>query len=138
MASADARAYAKRAERDRAQRAGVEAFASGRAPSRGSSNRLLARGGGAWPPVDLDIATEAEIEPLPYVGGALARRIIGDREARGPFGSIDGLRRVPGVGASLAAKLAPHVTFSLTPRLGSAGEPFPVGSAGRTRGAQRP
>jgi hypothetical protein len=59
-------------------------------------------------PVDLDVATAAEIEALPYVGPALAARIVADRNARGPFGSLAGLTRVKGVGPSLADKLAVH------------------------------
>jgi competence protein ComEA len=35
---------------------------------------------------------------LPGVGPVLARRIIADREQRGPFGSIANLRRVKGIG----------------------------------------
>ncbi|MEJ7813022.1 MAG: helix-hairpin-helix domain-containing protein, partial [Gemmatimonadaceae bacterium] len=51
-----------------------------------------------------------------YVGPVLAARIVADRDSLGPFGSLEGLERVRGVGPSLARKLAPHVTFSLTPR----------------------
>lgn len=72
--------------------------------------------------VDLDVASTSEIEALPYVGAALAAGIVADRDARGPFGSLGGVTRVRGVGPSLAAKLAAHVTFSLPSRLGDAGE----------------
>jgi|SRR2546423_6195510 len=67
-------------------------------------------------PVDLDVATEKEIEGLRNVGPALARRIIADRDTFGPFGSIEGLTRVKGVGPSMVAKLDSSVTFSLVPR----------------------
>jgi competence protein ComEA len=70
--------------------------------------------GGA--PVDLDVATEAEIESLPRIGPVLARRIVADRAANGPFGSMNGFERVPGVGPALAASLAARVTFSGTAR----------------------
>lgn len=66
--------------------------------------------------IDLDVATEAEIETLRGVGPALARRIIADRDSLGPFGSLSELERVRGIGPALAAKLAPTVTFSLLPR----------------------
>jgi len=75
---------------------------------------------------------------LPYVGERLARRIVADREARGPFGSIEGLRRVSGIGASLAAKLAPHVTFSLRPRQDNAVETHVFRIRRRPRGDARP
>ncbi len=67
-------------------------------------------------PVDLDIATEKDIESLRYVGPTLAKRIVADRDSFGPFGSIDGLRRVKGVSSSMVAKLDSTVTFSLVPR----------------------
>jgi competence protein ComEA len=62
--------------------------------------------------VDLDRATEQEIDRLPRVGPVLARRIVANRDSFGPFGSIAGLRRVKGVGAATAERLAPLVTFS--------------------------
>ncbi|MFN2637685.1 MAG: ComEA family DNA-binding protein [Gemmatimonadaceae bacterium] len=67
-------------------------------------------------PVDLDVATEKEIEALRHVGPSLARRIVADRDSFGPFGSMEGLRRVKGVGPSMVAKLDSAVTFSLLPR----------------------
>jgi hypothetical protein len=67
-------------------------------------------------PVDLDVATEAEIESLRHIGPALARRIVADRDSFGPFGSRDGLLRVRGIGPSMVAKLDSSVTFSLLPR----------------------
>ena len=85
-------------------------------------------------PVDLDVASASEIEALPSIGAALAARIVADRDARGPFGSLDGLTRVRGVGPSLAAKLAAHVTFSRASRLGDAGETRRRPKSGRRRG----
>ena len=66
--------------------------------------------------VDLDVATAAEIEALRYIGPTLARRIVADRDSFGPFGSMEGLRRVKGVGPSIVEKLDSAVTFSLVPR----------------------
>lgn len=67
-------------------------------------------------PIDMDVAGPAELDRLPGIGPALAARIVADREAGGPFGSLKGLERVKGIGPSLASKLQPHVTFSLPPR----------------------
>ncbi|HZE07280.1 MAG TPA: helix-hairpin-helix domain-containing protein [Gemmatimonadaceae bacterium] len=67
-------------------------------------------------PVDLDTASEKEIESLRFIGPALAKRIVADRDSFGPFGSMDGLRRVKGIGPSMVAKLDSNVTFSLVPR----------------------
>lgn len=62
--------------------------------------------------IDLDRAGVREIERLPGVGPALARRIVADRESRGAFGGISGLDRVAGVGPATLARLAPHLSFS--------------------------
>ncbi len=66
--------------------------------------------------IDVDVATAAEIERLPRIGPTLARRIVANRDSLGPFGDLEGLKRVRGVGPALARILAPHVTFSLPPR----------------------
>lgn len=55
--------------------------------------------------IDLDLATEEELQALPGIGPGYARRIIADREARGPFGSLDGLKRVKGFGDKRVGKL---------------------------------
>ena len=67
-------------------------------------------------PVDLDIASAKEIEALRHVGPTLAKRIVADRDSFGPFGSMEGLRRVKGIGPSMVEKLDSSVTFSLVPR----------------------
>ena len=78
-------------------------------------------------PIDVDRASAAELEALPRVGPALAGRIVEDREADGPFGSLEGLQRVRGIGPAMARGLAGHVTFSGTPR------PSIAGRGGRDR-----
>jgi competence ComEA-like helix-hairpin-helix protein len=62
--------------------------------------------------IDADIAGPAELARLPRVGLALAKTIVADRSARGAFGSLEGLDRVPGVGPGLLRTLEPHLTFS--------------------------
>ena len=73
---------------------------------------------GATPggPIDLDRAQEWEIESLPKIGPGLAHRILADRDSLGPFGSLDELRRVKGVGEGVVSAITPYVTFSLSPR----------------------
>jgi competence ComEA-like helix-hairpin-helix protein len=63
-------------------------------------------------PIDLDTATQQEIESLPRIGPAFAKRIVANRDSLGPFGSIDALKRVKGMGKATLATLAPLVTFS--------------------------
>jgi hypothetical protein len=88
--------------------------------------------GGA--PVDIDIADLDELAGLPLIGPALARRIFTDRVENGPFGSIAGLERIPGITHAFARRLEPFVTFSLAPRLGGAGERRPQSKNGRRPG----
>ena len=85
------------------------------------------------PPVDLDISGIDEVAAIPFIGPALARRIVTDRIDNGPFGSIDGLERIPGITDAFAKRLAPFVTFSRAPRLGSEGERRP-----RSKSVRRP
>ena len=65
--------------------------------------------------MDLDIAGIDEVAAIPFIGPALARRIVTDRINNGPFGSIDGLARIPGITDAFAKRLAPFVTFSRAP-----------------------
>ena len=89
--------------------------------------------------VDLDVAPAASIESLPRIGPALARRIVEDRLARGPFRSLAGLDRVKGVGPALLKGIAPYVTFSPSGRPSTvAAVPPPEESAGRGKGRRRP
>jgi competence protein ComEA len=63
--------------------------------------------------VDINRASAAELESLPRVGPALAARIVAHREAHGPFGSIEALDAVPGVGPATLEALRSHVTLSV-------------------------
>ena len=49
--------------------------------------------------VDVNTADASQLERLPGVGPALARRIVEDREARGAFHSLEDLARVRGIGS---------------------------------------
>jgi competence ComEA-like helix-hairpin-helix protein len=60
-------------------------------------------------PLDLNRATAAELERLPGVGPALAKRITAHRDSVGVFESVDELERVKGIGPALLARLRPHV-----------------------------
>ena len=92
---------------DSARRAGL------RKPKREPKQKVPPRPAG---PVDLDVADERQIEALRHVGPTLARRIVADRDSFGPFGSMEGLQRVKGIGPSMVEKLDSTVTFSLVPR----------------------
>ena len=59
-----------------------------------------ATGSGATPaaPVDLNKASEADLDALPGVGPTTARAIVAYREAHGPFQQVDDLTDVQGIG----------------------------------------
>ena len=61
-------------------------------------------------------AGKAIASTLMTYGPALAARIIESRERCGPFGSMEELTRVYGIGEGMAKRLAPHVTFSTPSR----------------------
>lgn len=56
-------------------------------------------------PVNLNTATAAQLDALPGVGPATAAAIVHEREAHGPFRSVDDLRRVRGIGPAKLAQL---------------------------------
>ncbi len=56
-------------------------------------------------------ATVAELLRLPKVGPALARAIVADREAKGPFHTLQGLDRVSGIGPKLLEAIGPYLAF---------------------------
>ena len=87
--------------------------------------------------LDVDRATVAQLESLPGVGPALARRIAAARDSSGPFGSLQELElRVRGIGPVLARRLASTVTFSGPQRPSSAERTKPFGNGGTTTRAK--
>lgn len=55
-------------------------------------------GTGTQQKINLNTATQAELETLPRVGPAMAQRILEWRQASGPFSSVDDLLNVSGFG----------------------------------------
>jgi|GEM_PF-1666515 len=60
--------------------------------------------------VNINTATQAQLESLPSVGPATAIRIIEYRTKHGPFKRVEDLDKVKGIGEKTIAKLAPLVT----------------------------
>lgn len=86
--------------------------ASPQAPPQAPARPSVRRTAPARRAVDLDTADEGAIAGVPWIGPALAARIVDDRLRHGPFGSLAGLQRVRGIGPGLAERVRQHVTFS--------------------------
>uniref|UniRef100_UPI001600C260 ComEA family DNA-binding protein n=1 Tax=Nocardioides stalactiti TaxID=2755356 RepID=UPI001600C260 len=65
---------------------------------------------GPLAPVNLNTATQAELETLPDVGPVTALAIVSWREEHGGFSSVDELLEVDGIGEATLATLSPYVT----------------------------
>jgi competence protein ComEA len=66
--------------------------------------------GAATGPLDLNTATQAQIEELPGIGPVLGAAILRERDRRGGFRSVDDLRSVRGIGEKRFAELRELVT----------------------------
>jgi competence protein ComEA len=65
--------------------------------------------GGSGGQVDLNRATESDLEGLPGIGPVLADRVLDFRRTHGRFSSVDELREVPGIGPTKFAALRDRV-----------------------------
>ena len=61
-------------------------------------------------PININTASAAELESLPGIGAVLAQRILDDRQANGPYGSVDELVRVRGIGSAVLEKVRPLIS----------------------------
>ena len=59
--------------------------------------------------VNINTASQAELEALPHIGEALASRIIAYREAHGPFQRVEDVEQVSGIGDAIYADLQPLI-----------------------------
>ncbi|MCA9635641.1 MAG: helix-hairpin-helix domain-containing protein [Myxococcales bacterium] len=60
--------------------------------------------------ININTATEAELDLLPGVGPSIAHKVITYRESK-PFGDITHLLRIKGIGRKTFAKLKPFLSI---------------------------
>jgi competence protein ComEA len=84
----------------------------GSAPPPGAAAQAVPSGSPSGPAtlVNLNTATEAELDTLPDVGPVTAASILQWRDQHGGFTSVDELLEVDGIGEVTLGKLAPYVT----------------------------
>ena len=61
--------------------------------------------------VDVNSATWVEWAQFEGIGETLAKRIVADRQARGPFASVEDVRRVKGIGPKKFEEMRPFLTI---------------------------
>jgi len=59
--------------------------------------------------VDINTASVEQLEEIPGLGPALAQRIVEFREKNGPFGSVDELLKVRGIGEKSLEKIRAYL-----------------------------
>jgi comEA protein len=64
---------------------------------------------GALFTVSLNTATQSDLERIPGIGPVTAKRIIGYRDVKGRFGSVDDLLGVKGIGPKKLLKIRPYI-----------------------------
>lgn len=84
----------------------ISGGSAGSPPAAGTSGGVAAAGA----PVDLNAATEAELDALPGVGPVTAKAIIAWRETNGRFTDVEQLAEVDGIGPARLARLRELVT----------------------------
>ena len=78
-------------------------------------------------PIDLNQAQRADLRTIPGIGEKLADRIVGHREANGPYTSLEDLRQVSGIGPATLTRLRAHLRIDPAPVVRGAGADAPDG-----------
>lgn len=62
--------------------------------------------------IDPNFADETELRRLPGIGPTKATAIVRERRENGPFGALEDLERVTGLGEKTIERLAPHIALT--------------------------
>jgi competence protein ComEA len=60
--------------------------------------------------IDVNRASAADLQSVPGIGKSLAQRIVDFRDKNGPFGKVEDLLKVQGIGEKSLERLRPYLT----------------------------
>jgi competence protein ComEA len=66
-------------------------------------------------PININLATQTELESLPGIGPAIAQRIIEYRQQFGPFQKIEEIKAVNGIGDAKFDQIKEYITVGQPP-----------------------
>lgn len=66
-------------------------------------------------PINLNTATSEQLQELPGIGQATAKKIIEMRQKSGPFRRVEDLLAIRGISDKRLAKIRPYITLSAPP-----------------------
>ncbi len=94
----------------------LEDGAAIRVPVQGEAQSPPSRSGDVTIPgvpgslININTATQTELESLPGIGPVLAQQVIAYREANGPFPSTEAIQNVSGIGPGIFEKIKDMIT----------------------------
>jgi competence protein ComEA len=65
--------------------------------------------------INLNWATQAELESLPGIGPEMAKRILDFRDQNGPFENIEAIQEISGIGPATFARIQDLITVDESP-----------------------
>jgi competence protein ComEA len=99
----------KQADPDPAQKGGSIQDQSGDEPTETETTPTP-----AWP-ININLATQSELESLPGIGPVIAQRIIQYRQESGPFEKVEEIQAVRGIGEAIFGQIKAYITVGQPP-----------------------
>jgi competence protein ComEA len=84
-------------------------------PGESAADQGVQTQAGLAPLMNINTASQAELESLPGIGTKKAEAIIAYRQANGPFLSIEAIQEVDGIGPGIFAEIKDFITVNPTP-----------------------